>query len=135
MTKPSPELLRACAIAGAHMANRTTPLILNEWYVAAFAAELGHTLTRRRLLDRNVALYHARDGRPAALDERCAHRSFPLFPARLDGETIARGYHSFRYDPATVAATLNAKIYQTGEHATDEEMGLLRIRAHRTLPE
>lgn len=100
MTKPSPALLRACATAGAHMADRTTPLILNEWYVAAFAAELGHTLTKRKLLGRNVVLYRTRDGRPVALDDRCAHRSFPLSSGTLDGDTIVCGYHGFRYDPA-----------------------------------
>ncbi|MGH8731171.1 MAG: ISAzo13 family transposase [Burkholderiales bacterium] len=34
-----------------------------------------------------------------------------------------------------VTATLNAKTYQTGERVTDEEMELLKIRTHRTLPE
>ena len=34
-----------------------------------------------------------------------------------------------------MAATLNAKTYQTGENVTDQEMGLLRIRTHKTLPE
>ena len=100
MTMPSPALLRAAATAGAHLADRNTPLIRNEWYVAAFAAELGRNLTRRKLLGRNVVLYRTGDGRPVALDDRCAHRSFPLSSGRLDGDGIVCGYHGFRYDSA-----------------------------------
>jgi Rhodopirellula transposase DDE domain len=34
----------------------------------------------------------------------------------------------------TVCAKLNSKIYQKGQEVTDEEMKMLNIRAHRTLP-
>ncbi len=34
-----------------------------------------------------------------------------------------------------VTATLHEKTYHTGEHATDEEVHLLKIRTHRTLPD
>jgi len=34
-----------------------------------------------------------------------------------------------------VTATLHTKIYQTGESVSDEEMALLKIRPHRTMPE
>ncbi len=100
MTMPSSALIRATAAAGAHMADRHTPLILNEWYVAAFASELGHHLIRRKLLGRNVVLYRTRDGKPVALDDRCAHRSFPLSSGKLEGDTLVCGYHGFRYDAA-----------------------------------
>ena len=35
----------------------------------------------------------------------------------------------------TVSAKLNSKIYEKGQAVTEEEMKLLNIRAHRTLPE
>ena len=35
----------------------------------------------------------------------------------------------------TASAKLNAKTYETGQQVTDEEMKLLNIRAHRSLPE
>jgi phenylpropionate dioxygenase-like ring-hydroxylating dioxygenase large terminal subunit len=100
MTLPSTTLIRAAAAAGAHLADRHTPLIRNEWYVAAFAGELGRHLTRRKLLGRNVVLYRTLEGRAVALDDRCAHRSFPLSSGRLDGDTLVCGYHGFRYDAA-----------------------------------
>lgn len=100
MTMPSPALIRASSAAGSHMADRNTPLIRNEWYVAAFAAELGRQLIRRKLLGRNLVLYRTQSGRVVALDDRCAHRSFPLSAGRLDGDTLVCGYHGFRYDAA-----------------------------------
>ena len=35
----------------------------------------------------------------------------------------------------TVAAKLNSKTYQKGQEVTDQEMKLLSMRRHRTLPE
>lgn len=35
----------------------------------------------------------------------------------------------------TVSAKLNSKVYEKGQKATEEEMDLLNIRAHRTMPE
>jgi len=100
MTTPSPTLLRASAAANSHLADRNTPLIRNEWYVAAFSGEVGRRLIRRKLLGRNVVLFRTEGGKPVALDDRCAHRSFPLSQGRLHGDTIVCGYHGLRYDAA-----------------------------------
>jgi vanillate O-demethylase monooxygenase subunit len=43
-------------------------------------------------------LYRRLDGRIAALEDRCAHRSFPLSKGQLDGDTVVCGYHGARYD-------------------------------------
>lgn len=80
------------------MADRNTPLILNEWYVAAFADELGRQLTGRKLLNKRVVMYRTENGEPVAIDDRCAHRSFPLSSGKLDGDTLVCAYHGFRYD-------------------------------------
>jgi phenylpropionate dioxygenase-like ring-hydroxylating dioxygenase large terminal subunit len=80
------------------MADRTTPFIFNEWYVAAFTQEIGRTLLKRKILGRNLVLFRTTAGKPAALDDRCAHRSFPLSASKLDGDTIICGYHGLRYD-------------------------------------
>jgi phenylpropionate dioxygenase-like ring-hydroxylating dioxygenase large terminal subunit len=98
MTLPSSTLIRASATAAGTMADRSTPFIFNEWYVAAFGAELGRSLLKRRILGRNVVMFRTRGGIPIALDDRCAHRSFPLSAGKLDGDTLVCGYHGFRYD-------------------------------------
>jgi phenylpropionate dioxygenase-like ring-hydroxylating dioxygenase large terminal subunit len=98
MTLPSEALIRASMTAARGMADRNTPLIFNEWYVAAFGAELDRDLLKRRILGRNLVMFRTRAGIPVALDDRCAHRSFPLSAGRLDGDTLVCGYHGFRYD-------------------------------------
>jgi phenylpropionate dioxygenase-like ring-hydroxylating dioxygenase large terminal subunit len=98
MTAPSTTLIRAARTAGRTMADRTTPFVFNEWYVAAFASEVGRHLLRRKILGRNIVFFRTLSGRPVAFDDRCAHRSFPLSAGTLDGDTLVCGYHGFRYD-------------------------------------
>ncbi len=98
MTLPANSLIRAARTASRSMADRTTPFIFNEWYVAAFSNEIGRTLRKRKILGRNLVLFRTESGAPVALDDRCAHRSYPLSASRLDGDTIVCGYHGLRYD-------------------------------------
>ncbi len=68
------------------------------WYVAGSSDEVGRRLVRRRLLDRDVVLYRLELGAIVALEDRCAHRSFPLSQGRLEGDLVVCGYHGFTYD-------------------------------------
>jgi phenylpropionate dioxygenase-like ring-hydroxylating dioxygenase large terminal subunit len=69
------------------------------WYVAATLDELGDTLLARRILDTPVALYRLADGSVAALEDRCAHRPYPLSAGHRDGDRLVCGYHGCTYDP------------------------------------
>ncbi len=89
---------RAAQAAGKTLANRQTPFILNEWYVAALGHEIGRELKARTILGRQLVLYRQENGEPVALDNRCGHRSFPLSRSSLEGDTIVCGYHGLRYD-------------------------------------
>lgn len=100
MTLPSEHLIASSRKASSLMANRETPFIFNEWYVAAFSNEVGRELTPRMLLGKRVVMYRTLAGEAVALEDRCAHRSFPLSRGRLDGDDIICGYHGFRYDSA-----------------------------------
>lgn len=68
------------------------------WYVAATSDEVGEGLTTRRLLDRSVVLYRLTDGSIAALEDRCAHRPYPLSAGQRDGDLVVCGYHGCTYD-------------------------------------
>ncbi|MFE9428517.1 Rieske 2Fe-2S domain-containing protein [Kitasatospora sp. NPDC006697] len=71
----------------------------NQWYVVAYAAEVGEELLGRTVLGEPVVLYRSeQDGRVVALADRCVHRRFPLSESRREGDTIVCGYHGFRYD-------------------------------------
>jgi vanillate O-demethylase monooxygenase subunit len=100
MTLPAPGLLRAATTAQRTMADRSTPFVRNEWYVVSFGHELGRSLLKRRVLGQRLALFRKQDGTPVALDDRCAHRSFPLSAGTLEGDTVVCRYHGFRYDAA-----------------------------------
>ncbi len=98
MSLPNANLIASSRKAAAQMATRDTSFIFNEWYVAAFAEEVGRELLARTLLGKRVVLYRTLAGQAVALEDRCAHRSFPLSRSRLEGDGIVCGYHGFRYD-------------------------------------
>jgi len=79
-------------------ADADTRLIGRQWYVAAWSEEIGRTLTDRWILGKNLLLYRTRGGDVVALQNRCAHRSFPLSKGYLDGDRVVCGYHGLTYD-------------------------------------
>lgn len=76
MSLPNANLIASSRKAAAQMATRDTSFIFNEWYVAAFAEEVGRELLARTLLGKRVVLYRTLAGQAVALEDRCAHRSF-----------------------------------------------------------
>ena len=68
------------------------------WYVAATSDEVGDRLTARRILDTPVLLYRLEDGSVAALEDRCAHRPYPLSAGHREGDLVVCGYHGCTYD-------------------------------------
>ena len=74
------------------------PLLYDYWYVAGLAEEFGHTLKAKTLLERSVVFFRRTDGMLIALQNRCAHRSFPLSESKLIGDEIQCGYHGIRYN-------------------------------------
>lgn len=69
------------------------------WYVAATADEVGQGFTARRILGTPVVLYRLADGSVAALEDRCAHRAYPLSAGHREQDLVVCGYHGCTYDP------------------------------------
>lgn len=100
---------------------------LNCWYVAATADEVSRQPRSRTLLDHPVVLFRSEDGEVVALDDRCAHRGYPLSKGRLDGDQIVCGYHGFRYNcsgicvavPSQPQPPFEAKIKAYETHESD----------------
>ena len=88
---------RAALHSQSQLADKTTSFVYNTWYVAALASEVGREPLARRLLGVPVMLYRRLDGSAVALEDRCAHRSFPLSRGGIEGDTVSCGYHSARY--------------------------------------
>ena len=81
------------------LADETTPLIRNAWYVAARSADVSADKPfGRKILGERVVMFRGGDGKPVAMKDRCAHRSFPLSESRIENGEIVCGYHGFRYD-------------------------------------
>jgi vanillate O-demethylase monooxygenase subunit len=78
----------------------TTAFARDQWYVAAYAAEVGRTFLARTVLGEPIVFYRTQDGRAVALADRCVHRRYPLSESRLDGDDVVCGYHGFTYDPS-----------------------------------
>ncbi|HEX4250759.1 MAG TPA: aromatic ring-hydroxylating dioxygenase subunit alpha [Pseudonocardia sp.] len=69
------------------------------WYVAATGDEVGRAPLGRRLLGSRVVLYRTGAGEVVAMEDRCAHRPYPLSAGWLEGDRIVCGYHGCAYDP------------------------------------
>lgn len=98
MTLPTASVMAAAQNASARMADRHTPFVHDDWYVAAFANELGPQLLARTLLGRALVLYRSRDGRVVAMEDRCPHRSMPLSAGQLLDDQIVCAYHGIRFN-------------------------------------
>ncbi|WP_322057062.1 aromatic ring-hydroxylating dioxygenase subunit alpha [Paraburkholderia sp. J63] len=72
--------------------------VKNAWYVAALSHEVGRSLLPRRLLGEAVVLYRKEDGAPAAIEDRCSHRFYPLSNGMLKGDTVICEYHGLEFD-------------------------------------
>lgn len=63
----------------------------NCWYAVATTSEVGREPLGRRVLGTGVVLFRTTDGTPIALEDRCAHRPYPLSLGYLDGDRIVSG--------------------------------------------
>ena len=98
MTRPSQMVIAAAQNASLRLADRDTPFVMNDWYVAAFGDDITHQLLARTLLGKRLVFYRATDQRVVALEDRCPHRSMPLSAGTLEQDTIVCGYHGFRFN-------------------------------------
>jgi vanillate O-demethylase monooxygenase subunit len=69
------------------------------WYALADSASVGRALLGLRAVDRPVLLYRTQDGSAVALEDRCAHRAYPLSAGRLEGDSVRCGLCGFSYGP------------------------------------
>jgi vanillate O-demethylase monooxygenase subunit len=68
------------------------------WYVAATSDEISEMPVGRRLLGQDVVLWRGLAGRVIAMENRCAHRAFPLSHGKVDAGRLVCGYHGCTYD-------------------------------------
>lgn len=78
---------------------RQSDLDPNFWYPLCLSRRLkkGRTLACS-FAGQPVMLYRTESGKAVALEDRCAHRQFPLSRGVVCGEQIQCGYHAWRYN-------------------------------------
>ena len=76
-----------------------SPFVLNAWYAAATAEEVGRTPLARSVIGQNLVLYRTGAGAAVALRDRCAHRFAPLSKGQLCGDDVVCPYHGMQYGP------------------------------------
>jgi phenylpropionate dioxygenase-like ring-hydroxylating dioxygenase large terminal subunit len=86
-----------------------TDFVRNQWYVAAYAEEVGDNLLGRTVLGEPIVLYRTQDGTVVGLADRCVHRRYPLSLSHRDGDRIVCGYHGFTYEPSGACAYVPAQ--------------------------
>ena len=107
------------------MADANTPFIHNAWYVIAEGSEITRQPMSRVVLGHSIVVFRTEAGAPVALQNRCCHSSFPLVHGKVEGDTIACGYHSLRFNAdgrcveipmqKTVPASVKVRAYRTVE--------------------
>ena len=82
-----------------HIADRDTPLIKNSWYVLDWSTEIGPMLKNRMIVNQDLVYFRTKNGTVSVLQNRCAHRCFPLHRSTLhENDTIQCGYHGLTYN-------------------------------------
>jgi phenylpropionate dioxygenase-like ring-hydroxylating dioxygenase large terminal subunit len=68
------------------------------WYACMPVADLAEGPKPFRLLGEDIVLFLDRDGQPAALEDRCCHRTAKLSKGWIKDGNIVCGYHGWEYD-------------------------------------
>jgi vanillate O-demethylase monooxygenase subunit len=69
----------------------------HSWYVAATSDEVTSQPIGRRALDTSLVLYRTSDGSAVVLEDRDAHRPYPLSLGRVEQDLIISSYSGFAY--------------------------------------
>lgn len=74
------------------------PFPLDQWYVAGLASDLTDKPLGRTFLNEKVVMFRTSDGKVAALEDRCCHKSLPLSCGAVEGGGLRCGYHGLLFD-------------------------------------
>lgn len=74
------------------------PVFRRFWYPVVPMTELQHQPRAFELLGQRLVLWQQKDGHPAAVSDRCCHRSARLSQGKLQGNAIQCPYHGWCFD-------------------------------------
>ncbi|RZI70207.1 MAG: Rieske (2Fe-2S) protein [Variovorax sp.] len=74
------------------------PVLRRFWYAVMPMARLDAGPQPFKLLGEDIVLWKKADGTPAAVRDRCCHRTAKLSKGFVEGDNIVCGYHGWTYD-------------------------------------
>ena len=80
------------------MLNTRQPVLRNFWYATVAMETLAEGPRPFRLLGQDIVLFLDAAGAPAALEDRCCHRTARLSKGWMKQGNIVCGYHGWEYD-------------------------------------
>ncbi|MEH6458447.1 aromatic ring-hydroxylating dioxygenase subunit alpha [Chitinimonas sp. JJ19] len=109
------------------------------WYIAAESRALGQQPLRCNVLDEELVLWRAEDGRAIAMLDRCLHRCARLSSGRVEGGRLHCRYHGWGYDaagqvvhiPAEGGCPAGGRKLESPPFETCEQDGYVYVRLAR----
>lgn len=110
------------------------------WYIVAESRELtARAVLPRRVLDEWLVCFRGADGEPAALRDRCLHRSGRLSAGTVRGGRLTCPYHGWVYDGAgrvvAIPSTRSVPALCNPPYPVEERDGYVYVRVNRESPE
>lgn len=79
---------------------RRAGININRWYMIAKASDIREQPVGREIWRQPIVLFRTADGKPHALEDRCAHRLVRLSHGRMIGDKIECAYHGWQFNDA-----------------------------------
>ncbi len=76
------------------------------WYVACESMEIHEKPITRQIFGKPIVLFRDQNNQVSALEDRCAHRNFPLSAGRIVDGAIQCSYHGWCFDRGGRACTI-----------------------------
>lgn len=111
-----------------HPLNQAQPYPFNQWWIAAYAADVGREILSRNILAQQVIMYRTEEGEAVVLAGVCPHRSFPLAQGLLVGDAVQCPYHGFTLDQKGTCVRVPS---QTSSPSKSDFAPLSSLRAWR----
>jgi len=94
------------------------------WYATMPISHLTEGPKPFRLMNEDIVLFLDADGEPAALRDRCCHRTAKLSKGWLDGGNLVCGYHGWTYDSA-------GKVVRIPQYEPDAKLPNFKVDSFR----
>ena len=91
----------------------------NQWYMAAWASEIGDAPLGRTICNEPIVLFRDRSsGQVSALLDRCCHRGAPLSMGEVTDKGLCCGYHGVVFNGCEVVQDLEAAFDHVADNVT-----------------